>query len=119
MAKAEMILKAVMTRIESPSAFVIQCRKLLPDFQTSEFQKILDMKVVSAVLNHYNHQKHYFPPFFFQGLKKTEQTQLMEEFKQRASTEESTESASNAAQDSPEHEAGRIKRLEKLIKKRM
>ena len=45
MAKAEMILKIVMSPTENPSAFTDQCKKLLPDLQTPEFQKILDMKV--------------------------------------------------------------------------
>ncbi|XP_033212020.1 vacuolar protein sorting-associated protein 53 homolog isoform X2 [Belonocnema kinseyi] len=96
MAKAEMILKIVMSPTEIPSAFTDQCKKLLPDLQTPEFQKILDMK----------------------GLRKTEQVQLLEEFKQRGNSEGYTDSR-NVVQDSPEHEAGRIKRLEKLIKKRI
>ncbi|EZA62262.1 vacuolar protein sorting-associated protein 53 homolog [Ooceraea biroi] len=95
MAKAEMILKIVMSPIESPSDFVKQCRMRLPNLQSSEFQKILDMK----------------------GLKKTEQVPLLEQFKQ--SENASTAAKSHAMHDSPEHEAGRIKKLEKLIKKRI
>lgn len=45
MAKAEMILKIVMSPTENPSAFADQCKKLLPDLQTPEFQKVLEMKV--------------------------------------------------------------------------
>ena len=45
MAKAEMILKIVMSTTECPRTFADQCRKLLPDLQIQEFQKILDMKV--------------------------------------------------------------------------
>ncbi|CAL7944693.1 unnamed protein product [Xylocopa violacea] len=97
MASAEMILKIVMSPIESPKDFVKQCRIRLPDLQTLEFQKILDMK----------------------GLKKTEQVLLLEQFKQPEHTDVSHDSRSHAVQDSPEHEAGRIKRLEKLIKKRI
>jgi hypothetical protein len=48
-----------------------------------------------------------------------EQVQLLEEFKQRMNTDSSNELRGNVVQESPEHEAGRIKRLEKLIKKRM
>ncbi|XP_012253433.2 vacuolar protein sorting-associated protein 53 homolog [Athalia rosae] len=96
MTKAEMILKVVMSPTESPSAFADQCRKLLPDLPTPEFQKILDMK----------------------GLRRTEQMQLVEQFRQSSSSELLGDTIS-VAQDSPEHEAGRIKRLEKLIKKRM
>lgn len=93
MTNAEMILKIVM----SPNDFVKECKMHLPDLQVSEFQKILDMK----------------------GLKKTEQVQLIEQFKQPESTGLSLTSRNNAIQESPEHEAGQIKKLEKLIKKRM
>lgn len=48
MVNAEMILKIVMSPTESPSYFVTQCRKCLPDLKLSEFQKILDMKVAIA-----------------------------------------------------------------------
>lgn len=47
MASAEMILKIVMSPIESPKDFVKQCRMRLPDLQAPEFQKVLDMKVKS------------------------------------------------------------------------
>ncbi|XP_071057217.1 vacuolar protein sorting-associated protein 53 homolog [Onthophagus taurus] len=46
MTKAEMILKVVMTPIDSAKAFVEQYMKLLPDCQQGEFYKILDMKNV-------------------------------------------------------------------------
>ncbi|XP_032672453.1 vacuolar protein sorting-associated protein 53 homolog [Odontomachus brunneus] len=95
MAKAEMILKIVMSPIESPSDYVKQCRMRLPDLPFSEFQKILDMK----------------------GLKKTEQVLLLEQFKQLENADAAHAAKSHAAHDSPEHEAGSIKRLEKLIKK--
>lgn len=49
MANAEMILKIVMSPIESPNDFVKQCNIRLPDLQSSEFQKILDMKVIFAI----------------------------------------------------------------------
>ncbi|OAD52537.1 Vacuolar protein sorting-associated protein 53 like protein [Eufriesea mexicana] len=97
MASAEMILKIVMSPIESPKDFVKQCRIRLPDLQAPEFQKILDMK----------------------GLKKTEQVVLLEQFKQPENTDVSHDTRNHTIQDSPEHEAGRIKRLEKLIKKRI
>lgn len=50
MASAEMILKIVMSPIESPKDFVKQCRIRLPDLQAPEFQKILDMKVFNISL---------------------------------------------------------------------
>ncbi|XP_046604385.1 vacuolar protein sorting-associated protein 53 homolog isoform X1 [Neodiprion virginianus] len=86
MTKAEMILKVVMSPAESPSAFADQCRKLLPDLPTAEFQKILDMK----------------------GLRRTEQMQLVDQFRQSGSSLLLGDTTI-IAQDSPEHEAGRIK----------
>ncbi|XP_011880495.1 PREDICTED: vacuolar protein sorting-associated protein 53 homolog [Vollenhovia emeryi] len=97
MANAEMILKIVMSPIESPSDFVKQCNIRLPDLHVSEFHKILDMK----------------------GLKKTDQLLLLEQFKQSENTDAANATKSHIVHNSPEHEAGRIKRLEKLIKKRI
>ncbi|KAL6259695.1 hypothetical protein P5V15_009610 [Pogonomyrmex californicus] len=97
MANAEMILKIVMSPIESPSDFVKQCNIRLPGLQASEFQKILDMK----------------------GLKKTDQTPLLEQFKQSENTNAANATKSQVVRSSPKHEAGRIKRLEKLIKERI
>lgn len=45
MTKAEMVLKVVMSPIDSAKLFVEQCLRLLPDSDVSELQKILDMKV--------------------------------------------------------------------------
>lgn len=44
MTKAEMILKVVMTPVEPQKNFIDQCKKLLPECQLSEFNKILEMK---------------------------------------------------------------------------
>lgn len=63
MSSAEMILKIVMSPIKSPKDFVEQCRMRLPDLQAPEFQKILDMKVISiffineVVMYVYHHRK--------------------------------------------------------------
>ncbi|KAH0535661.1 vacuolar protein sorting-associated protein 53 homolog [Cotesia glomerata] len=94
MAKAEMILKIVMSTTECPKSFAEQCRRLLPELQLPEFQKVLEMK----------------------GLRKQEQVGLVEMFK--ATAADNPEGGS-LVMESPEHEAGKIKRLEKLIKKRM
>ena len=96
MTTAEMILKIVMTPTDSSTSVVEQFRNLLPDLRSSDFQKILDMK----------------------GLRKTEQVQLIEDFKQSVN-ENSTENSSNFSTVSSEHESGGIKKLEKLIKKRV
>ncbi|XP_015124851.1 vacuolar protein sorting-associated protein 53 homolog [Diachasma alloeum] len=97
MAKAEMILKVVMSTTECPKAFAEQCRRLLPDLQVQEFQKILDMK----------------------GLRKQEQAALVEQFRIGGSEVGVGEAQGHFVRNSPELEAGKIKRLEKLIKKRM
>lgn len=65
MTKAEMILKVVMTPLVPNEAFVDQFKKLLPDGQLAEFNKILDMK----------------------NLKRQEQTVLVELFKNHKSRE--------------------------------
>lgn len=52
-------------------------------------------------------------------MKKTEQVLLLEQFKQPENIDISHDTRNYTIQDSPEHEAGRIKRLEKLIKKRI
>lgn len=57
--------------------------------------------------------------YVFQGLKKTEQVLLIEQFKQCESADAMHATKNDTIHDSPEHEAGRIKRLEKLIKKRI
>lgn len=93
MAKAEMILKVVMSTTECPKSFAEQCRRLLPDLQVQEFQKILDMK----------------------GLRKQEQAALVEQFRSGGEVEVQ----GFVGREREELEAGKIKRLEKLIKKRM
>lgn len=55
----------------------------------------------------------------FQGLKKPENVLLLEQFKQSENADTADTIKNHIVYDSPEHEAGRIKRLEKLIKKRI
>jgi len=52
-------------------------------------------------------------------LKKTDQDQLLKQFKQSENTDVAEAAKNHIVHNSPEHEAGRIKRLEKLIKKRI
>ncbi|XP_074869638.1 vacuolar protein sorting-associated protein 53 homolog isoform X3 [Carettochelys insculpta] len=100
MTRAEMILKVVMAPHEPPVVFVDNYIKLLADCSTDTFQKILDMK----------------------GLKRSEQSSMLELFRQRLPTPpsgaENTSSMSLAA-PTPEQESSRIRKLEKLIKKRL
>lgn len=93
MTKAELILKAFMSPSE-PKMFTEQYLKLLPDCQLSEFYKVLEMK----------------------GLKKNEQNIYVDEFRLQ---KPSNHDESYDGLVSPEHDAGRIRKLEKLIKKRL
>ncbi|XP_035239751.1 vacuolar protein sorting-associated protein 53 homolog isoform X1 [Anguilla anguilla] len=100
MTRAEMILKVVMAPHEPPVVFVDNYIKLLADGNPDTFQKILDMK----------------------GLKRSEQGSMLELFRQRLPTPPSggdgMPSLSFSA-PTPEQESSRIRRLEKLIKKRL
>uniref|UniRef100_A0A1B0DEF8 Vacuolar protein sorting-associated protein 53 homolog n=1 Tax=Phlebotomus papatasi TaxID=29031 RepID=A0A1B0DEF8_PHLPP len=105
MTKAEMIIKVVMAPVIPASVFTEQFLKLLPDSTLVEFHKVLDMK----------------------GMRRVDQAQLAELFKRTAPKEnlslalDAVSSSSVAAKilDSPESDKGRIKKLEKLIKKRL
>ncbi|XP_068010866.1 vacuolar protein sorting-associated protein 53 homolog [Melanerpes formicivorus] len=100
MTRAEMILKVVMAPHEPPVVFVDNYIKLLADCNTDTFQKILDMK----------------------GLKRSEQSSMLDLFRQRLpappSGVENSSSLSLSA-PTPEQESSRIRKLEKLIKKRL
>uniref|UniRef100_A0A8C9H1G2 Vacuolar protein sorting-associated protein 53 homolog n=1 Tax=Piliocolobus tephrosceles TaxID=591936 RepID=A0A8C9H1G2_9PRIM len=100
MTRAEMILKVVMAPHEPLVVFVDNYIKLLTDCNTETFQKILDMK----------------------GLKRSEQSSMLELLRQRLPTPpsgaESSSSLSLTA-PTPEQESSRIRKLEKLIKKRL
>ncbi|KFQ26666.1 Vacuolar protein sorting-associated protein 53, partial [Mesitornis unicolor] len=100
MTRAEMILKVVMAPHEPPVVFVDNYIKLLSDCSTDTFQKILDMK----------------------GLKRSEQSSMLDLFRLRLpsppSGAENTGSLSLSA-PTPEQESSRIRKLEKLIKKRL
>ncbi|ERE67943.1 putative vacuolar protein sorting-associated protein 53 like protein [Cricetulus griseus] len=100
MTRAEMILKVVMAPHEPLVVFVDNYIKLLTDCNTETFQKILDMK----------------------GLKRSEQSSMLELFRQRLPAPPSgTESSSTLSlmAPTPEQESSRIRKLEKLIKKRL
>lgn len=90
MGKAEMILKVVMSPIVPERAFVDQVSRLLPETDQTEFQKLLEMK----------------------GIKRSEQTSLLELRK------EIGPGVATATVSSPDHEASRIRKLEKLIKRK-
>lgn len=100
MTRAEMILKVVMAPHEPSVVFVDNYIKLLTDCSTETFQKILDMK----------------------GLKRSEQSSMLELFRQRLPTPPAGPEAASALSllaPTPEQESSRIRKLEKLIKKRL
>lgn len=100
MTRAEMILKVVMAPHEPSVVFVDNYIKLLTDCSTETFQKILDMK----------------------GLKRSEQSSMLELFRQRLPTPPAGPEASSSLSllaPTPEQESSRIRKLEKLIKKRL
>ncbi|XP_066520130.1 vacuolar protein sorting-associated protein 53 homolog isoform X1 [Hoplias malabaricus] len=100
MTRAEMILKVVMAPHEPPVVFVDNYIKLLADGNPETFQKILDMK----------------------GLKRSEQSSMLELFRQRLPTPPSGPEGGPSLSFStptPEQESSRIRKLEKLIKKRI
>uniref|UniRef100_A0A8D1AMV4 Vacuolar protein sorting-associated protein 53 homolog n=1 Tax=Sus scrofa TaxID=9823 RepID=A0A8D1AMV4_PIG len=100
MTRAEMILKVVMAPHEPLVVFVDNYIKLLTDCNTETFQKILDMK----------------------GLKRSEQSSTLELFRQRLPTPPSGPEGSSSLSllaPTPEQESSRIRKLEKLIKKRL
>ncbi|XP_021093698.1 vacuolar protein sorting-associated protein 53 homolog isoform X2 [Heterocephalus glaber] len=100
MTRAEMILKVVMAPHEPLVVFVDNYIKLLTDCNTETFQKILDMK----------------------GLKRSEQSSMLELLRQRLPTPPSGAEGSSSLSlmaPTPEQESSRIRKLEKLIKKRL
>ncbi|XP_067306734.1 vacuolar protein sorting-associated protein 53 homolog isoform X2 [Pseudorasbora parva] len=100
MTRAEMILKVVMAPHEPSVVFVDNYIKLLADSNPETFQKILDMK----------------------GLKRSEQSTMLELFRQRLPTPPSGPDGGPSLSFSaptPEQESSRIRKLEKLIKKRI
>ncbi|KAK5904619.1 hypothetical protein CesoFtcFv8_006161 [Champsocephalus esox] len=99
MTRAEMILKVVMAPHEPPVVFVDNYIKLLADGNPETFQKILDMK----------------------GLKRSEQSSMLELFRQRLPTPPSGADSGPSlfSAPTPEQESSRIRKLEKLIKKRL
>ncbi|XP_030087197.1 vacuolar protein sorting-associated protein 53 homolog isoform X2 [Serinus canaria] len=100
MTRAEMILKVVMAPHEPPVVFVDNYIKLLSDCSTDTFQKILDMK----------------------GLKRSEQSSMLDLFRLRLPAPPPGGDGSGSlslSAPTPEQESSRIRKLEKLIKKRL
>ncbi|XP_060584875.1 vacuolar protein sorting-associated protein 53 homolog [Ruditapes philippinarum] len=107
MTKAEMILKVMMNHHEPAMGFIDNYIRLLNDSDIGEFQKILEMK----------------------GLKRSEISSLLEMYRARipvsmaigrqSSVEMSGQGHTSMMTSTPEPESSRIRKLEKLIKKRL
>lgn len=107
MTRAEMILKVVMDASDTNAKYVAHYMRLLPDSDPAEFQKILDMK----------------------GVRRSDQQLLVDLYRAQqtgqADREENLSSTIVSASTtqgmplSPDHESSRIKKLEKLIKRRL
>ncbi|XP_005102675.1 vacuolar protein sorting-associated protein 53 homolog [Aplysia californica] len=110
MTKAEMILKVVMSPQHPPQSFVDNFIRLLTDADINDFQRVLEMK----------------------GVRRGDQSSLVEMFRARvpvssllASTSHgglaTSPSGVSVSQQpaTPEPESSRIRKLEKLIKKRL
>ncbi|XP_059139225.1 vacuolar protein sorting-associated protein 53 homolog [Physella acuta] len=106
MTKAEMILKVVMSPQNPPQGFVDNFIRLLADSDINDFQRVLEMK----------------------GVRRGDQSSLVEMYRARvpvssilANTSPGglTSSSTSHQTSAPEPESSRIKKLEKLIKKRL
>lgn len=97
MTKAEMLLKVVMTPHEPISAFVSSCIRLLVEPDSDTVQKVLDMK----------------------GLRRTEQSVILDVFRSQAPSSVGGSSAVYSNNSAEGESSSRIKKLEKLIKKRL
>ncbi len=99
MGRTEMVLKLTMAPVEQITSFVDQTTKLIPDCDLTEFAKILDMK----------------------GYKRQEQGPFIDCFKSKMVYSNHEIGSNIISINSPDVvgvESSRIKKLEKLIKKR-
>ncbi|KAK2506839.1 hypothetical protein MC885_018340 [Smutsia gigantea] len=140
MTRAEMILKVVMAPHEPLVVFVDNYIKLLSDCNTETFQKILDMKVSSmscfvCTCTSFSHSEvpegrvvaacskaDSRSPLKRRGLKRSEQSSMLDLFRQRLPTPPAGPEGSSSLSlltPTPEQESSRIRKLEKLIKKRL
>lgn len=103
MTRGEMLLKVVMSPSEPIPAFVEQFNKLLSDAESSEFIKVLDMK----------------------GVRKVDQSVYIEQFNSLNGSSVSIPPNSQISSPSAknvnmgEEEESRIKKLEKMIRKKL
>ena len=101
MTRAEMTLKVVMSPPEPVAAFVEQFNKLLTDADSAEFGRILDMK----------------------GLRKVDQAVYIENFNSLqpnvSGPQQIHQASSPSVKSSNEEEESRIRKLEKMIRKKL
>ena len=101
MTRAEMTLKVVMSPSEPINAFVEQFNKLLTDADSGEFVRVLDMK----------------------GLRKVDQAVYIENFNSLqpnpTGSQQIQQTSSPSAKSNIEEEESRIRKLEKMIRKKL
>lgn len=121
--------QVVMAPHEPSVVFVDNYIKLLADSNPETFQKILDMKVSLIDISFQSCKrrtlrKKYIISYciYLKGLKRSEQSSMLELFRQRLPTPPSGPDGGPSLSFStptPEQESSRIRKLEKLIKKRI
>ncbi|XP_055339700.1 vacuolar protein sorting-associated protein 53 homolog [Paramacrobiotus metropolitanus] len=97
MTKAEMILKVIMTPHDSPKAFIEKYVQLMPESDTNELGKILEMK----------------------GVKRGDQPIFSELYRNQAPSSSQQIHGDGVPHSVTEPESGRIKKLEMLLKKKL
>ncbi|XP_071493403.1 vacuolar protein sorting-associated protein 53 homolog [Diadema antillarum] len=97
MTKAEMILKVVMSPQDPAEAFVDNYIKLIADTDTSNFQKLLEMK----------------------GLKRSDQNAMLDLFKARLPSNHPGDKVVVVPSTQEQQDMSRIRRLEKIIKRKL
>jgi len=109
MTKAEMILKIALVPHDRVDGFIESYQKLLPNSDTSEFQKILELKGVPK-----NETQ-----FFVEAYKNRIVMSLRDPEQQVDSGQEQDQNGALASPAGPEFESSRVKKLENLIRKRL
>lgn len=107
MTRAEMILKVVMDASDTNAKYVAQYMRLLPDSDPTEFQKILDMKGIRR-------SDQQLPTDLYRA-----QQQIGLSGREDGQPHPATLPSNSNGALSPDHESSRIKKLEKLIKRRL
>ena len=113
MTRAEMTLKVVMSPSEPVNAFVDQFNKLLTDADSSEFDRVLEMKGLSK-MDKTVYKEH------FNSLQPVTESLKQTSLGLMSSPSASGNSGSNGnGKGTVEEEESKIKKLEKMIRKKL